>query len=412
MASITIMRRKSWVKGRSGRLYVQVIHGRITHSFSFPWKVHDEEWNEETHSVVVPHGSSAKRVKLLSQIQEQVEEETKVLKEILEELELREDFTSQEVIDEYKRRQHGGLLVFFAERHIKHLDAKGSYTTARHYRGVIKRFLRFVGNEELRVRDVNVALLLRFAHYLTSRGLKKNTLSFYFRILRALWNQAVHKGVIPMQPSPFHAVFTGMEKTAKRAVQESVIERLAALSTELTDNLRLSCDMFLFSFYAQGIAFIDLAHLTKKNLQGEYLVYTRHKTQQELRIKLLPSMKELIEQYVTDNSSFLFPILKGEKDLCLEYESALRVQNKRLKRLAVLIGEPGLKLTTYVARHSWASIANEKGVSIELISRALGHTSLVTTYIYVSHLDNYAVDRANELVVMGKALDKKLFAYV
>lgn len=412
MASITLMRRKSRVKGKSGSLYVQVIQGRITHSFSFPWKVYNKEWDEETHSVIVPPDTSAKRAKLLDKIKEQVKEEMEILEEILEELEQREDFTSQDLIDEYKQRNQKGLLVFIADRCIQKLEAKGSHTTARHYRGVVKRFLRFVGTEELKIEDINVELLLRFSHYLTSRGLKKNTLSFYFRILRALWNYALHQGLIPMQPSPFHVVFTGMEKTRKRAVQEPVIQCLGALSTELTEGLCLARDLFLFSFYTQGMAFIDLAYLTKKNIQGGYLVYIRHKTKQELRIKLLPCMKELIEQYTADDRPFLFPVLKGKKELHLEYESALRLQNKRLKKLAVLIAEPDLKLTTYVARHSWASIANEKGVSIEIISRALGHTSLITTYIYVSHLDNYAVDKANELVVMGKSLDKKLFACV
>ena len=412
MASITIKRRKSQKKGKVGTLYVQVIHKRITSSHSLPWKVYKKEWNEKDSSVVIPCGSSANRTKVLSKIQKRLKEELEVLEEILEEFEQREDFTSKEVIDEYKQRCQKDSLAFVTDKYVRKLEAKGSYTTAKHYRGVVKRFLCFVGTEDFKLRDMNVALLLRFSHYLTSRGLTKNTLSFYFRILRALWNRALYRGLIPMQPSPFHVVFTGMEKTRKRAVQESVIQCLEALSTELTDGLCLARDLFLFSFYAQGMAFIDLAYLTKKNIQDGYLVYIRHKTKQELRIKLLPCMTELIEQYAADDRLFLFPVLKGKKELHLEYESALRLQNKRLKKLAALIAEPGLKLTTYVARHSWASIANEKGVSIELISRALGHTSLVATFIYVSHLDNYAVDRANELVIMGKPLDKKLFACV
>lgn len=124
-------------------------------------------------------------------------------------------------------------------------------------------------------------------------------------------------------------------------------------------------------------------------------------------------MLSLLEKYKHNGTPYLFPVLKGGRPSYKEYESALRLQNKRLKTLAAVIDRPDLKLTTYVARHSWASIAHEKGVQIEVISRALGHTSIETTCIYVAYFDNQKVDNANKLVVMGSISqkDEKLFSH-
>ena len=399
MASIAIKKRESQVEGKAGRLFVQVIQQRKARIESLPWWVYPDEWDIVKRRMVIPAGCSEARSRTLFDIQQAVDKEQRVLEDIVTMLQARGSFTAADVLNEYRKRNKYRLLQSFADRRVHEFLNAGQFSTAHNYLKAVKRFIDFVGNEDLSLEEINAERLMSFTLYLQQEGLKNNSISSYLRVLRALWNLAINQGLLPMQPSPFRTLFTGVEKTRKRAVSESVIQQLALLSDQLTEGLRLGRDMFLFSFYARGMAFVDLAHLTKDNLKGDYLVYNRRKTKQEVRIKLHSSMIEILECYRDNGTPYLFPALKGIKQDYREYDSALRLQNKRLKKLAALLCVPHLVLTTYVARHSWASIANEKGVPLEVISQGLAHTSTKITYIYISHIDNYLVDEANELIV-------------
>lgn len=401
MASVKFRRRKSQAADQPGRLYVQVIQRRVVATLALPFRLYEEEWNNKAGRIIYPQDSTEEKAQELTGVMKYLGRENEIWKHILAGLEKKGgDYTARDIIDAYKRSWDVTLLTSVAARKIWELRKVGALTTAYNYLGVVKRFLRFVGHRELHVQDFTGELLVRFSDYLEAKGVSRNTTSFYFRILRALWKFAINKGLIPMKPSPFHGIFMGVEKTSKRAVKEAIINELMALS-DLSEGLDFARCLFLFSFCTRGMAFVDLAHLTQDNIQGEYLVYTRQKCGCELRIKLVPWMLDFIKRHKDNGTPFLFPILKSANPTLKNYQSALRLQNKRLKTLAVLLNRPDLKLTTYVARHSWASIAHEKGVEIEVISHALGHTSLTTTYIYIATLDNGKVDEANELVLKG-----------
>lgn len=170
--------------------------------------------------------------------------------------------------------------------------------------------------------------------------------------------------------------------------------------------LRMAVDLFLFAYYAQGMAFIDIAHLTQKNIQEKYLVYVRRKTGQTLKIKILPVMKAIIERYRNNEHPYLFPVLKTPDAPYREYESALRLQNLRLKTIGEIVGT---KLSTYIPRHTWASMAKTRGIPEKLISEGMGHTSLKTTHIYMASLDDSRMDRVNEFVITGRISKGKKF---
>jgi integrase len=156
--------------------------------------------------------------------------------------------------------------------------------------------------------------------------------------------------------------------------------------------------MFMFSFYARGMAFIDLAYLTKENIQGEYIIYRRHKTGQELSIKLEICLKTIIDRYSHySNGTFLFPVLSESTQ---NYDSALRLHNIHLKKISGFMGLPK-PLTSYVARHSWATLAKKKGISTQIISESMGHNSEKTTRIYLSSLDRSVIDDANAKLISG-----------
>ena len=194
-------------------------------------------------------------------------------------------------------------------------------------------------------------------------------------------------------------MFTGAEKTLKRAISIKDIKRIKNLDLSFKPNLEFARDIFLFLFFCRGMSFIDMAYLKKSDIQNGVLTYRRHKTGQVLHIKVIKQIKELIKRYSIKDSPYLLPIITiPGKDTRRQYESSLHNVNKSLKTLAGIIGLQ-TKLTTYVSRHAWATIAKSKNVPVHVISDALGHDSIATTQIYLASMDSSVIDRANELII-------------
>ena len=172
---------------------------------------------------------------------------------------------------------------------------------------------------------------------LKSYGVAMNTVSFYNRILRAVYNRAVEKEMT-VQRYPFKHVYTGIDKTVKRAVPLKIIKRIKDLDLSFKSSLDFARDMFLFSFYTRGMSFIDMAYLKKKDLQNGILSYRRRKTGQQLFIKWEKSMQEIIDKYPANENGYLLPIIKTDRNERLQYRNALRLVNNKLKEISVSIG--------------------------------------------------------------------------
>lgn len=224
-----------------------------------------------------------------------------------------------------------------------------------------------------------------------------NTVSFYNRILRAVYNRAVEKGMTT-QRYPFKHVYTGIDKTIKRAVSIKVIRQIKELDLSASPSLDFARDMFLFSFYTRGMSFVDMSYLKKTDLQNGILTYRRRKTGQLLFIRWKKSMQDIIDKYSANGNTYLLPIIKDEENGRLQYRNTLHLVNNKLKEISNRIGlQP--KLTMYVSRHSWASIARSQNIPLSVISEGMGHDSEATTRIYLASLDNSIIDKANDLIL-------------
>jgi integrase len=162
-------------------------------------------------------------------------------------------------------------------------------------------------------------------------------------------------------------------------------------------------DLFLFCIYAQGMGFSDLANLKKKNIKDGFIRYHRQKTGQLIVVAIENCMMNIINKYADKDSEFVFPILRkyGYCDESIRWEktkSALAVFNRNLDRLGRLAGIEQ-HLTSYVARHTWASLASHSGIPTAIISRGMGHESEKTTRIYISSLDSSDVAKANKQIL-------------
>jgi integrase len=241
--------------------------------------------------------------------------------------------------------------------------------------------------------------LAGYQWHLLSRGLMRNTVSFYMRNLRSIFNKAVARDLTDDRPGLFRQVFTGMEETIKRSLGFEVILRIA--NAKVSKELAFFRDMFMLSFYLQGMSYVDLAYLKKADFRNGYIVYYRRKSRAKISVKVKPEALRIIRRYahLAAHTPYLIPIILDlKKDDVVQYQSARHLQNRKLKKLAEELGID-VNLTTYVARHSWATMAYHNGAPMRLISEAMGHNSERTTRIYVRALDPEEVSKANDIVI-------------
>jgi integrase len=315
----------------------------------------------------------------------------------------------------YRNVAHSNTLVGYTEKLASELFDAGRRRTAKAYRSAAARLVAFTGGGDLCFEELSQHLLYDFQRSLQSQGRGLNTVSFYMRTLRAIYRKASSEGRLTRPPDGlFAGVYTGVSPTRKRALSHSELTMLSALDPtskpppgggrrrveELPDNLAGALALFLFCYHARGMSFVDAAYLRKSDLVGGQIRYRRSKTGRPIEVHVLPVMKRIIDWFApqTAGSRYLFPILDESRgDLERQYESGLRLQNLRLKRIASRLGI-AKRLSTHSARHSWATVAKSTGVPLAVISEGLGHSNQRTTEIYLASLDRSILDRAAKVV--------------
>ncbi|MBR0224242.1 MAG: site-specific integrase [Bacteroidales bacterium] len=287
------------------------------------------------------------------------------------------------------------MLSVKIEKLILQMQAAGKVRTAQVYRTALNNFLRFREGEDLPLRELSAQMILSYEAWMHSRGLMRNSSSFYLRSLRSAWRKAM--GSRSVHPDPFADVYTGVDKTVKRTVSLYEIRRLKAMTLEGDE--AWARDLFLFSFYTRGMSFVDMAFLRKADLRGSLLTYCRRKTGQQLLIRWEPCMQEILDRWGPNPTQYLLPIItRTDLPAYNQYKCA----SARVNRCLHLTGRKlGLKapLTMYVARHSWASIAHSRHIPLSVISEGLGHDSERTTSIYLASLDQKQIDSANRTIL-------------
>ena len=342
---------------------------------------------------------SNKRITLVQSITRKLHSDMERLEEIITQFEKESNsYPSDDVVDKFRSIGMSNSFFHFMNNVIERLKQLNHYGTVKNYRAALSSFMRFRNNEDIFMEDIDHIMMEDYQAYLISLGVGYNSISFYMRILRAVYNRAVEQNLV-RDCHPFRTVFTGTEKTLKRAVSIRDIKHISTLDLSQNPRLEFSRDLFLFLFYCRGMSFIDAAYLKKKDIQNGVLTYRRHKTGQLLHIKVIRKMAEIIDRYSDKDSPYLLPIItRPGKDERRQYETALRCINKSLKTIAEMVKLP-VTLTTYVSRHTWATIAKSKNVPVNVISDALGHDSLATTQIYLGSIDTSVIDKANELII-------------
>lgn len=270
--------------------------------------------------------------------------------------------------------------------------------TAETYRSTLRSFRNFRRGHDISLAEISPHIMESYQTWLRNRRLTPNTISFYARILRATYNRAVDAG-ITQNRHPFRHIYTGIDKTTKRALPLPLIKRIKNLDLSDSPTLDFARDIFILSFCLRGMSIIDMAYLRKSDLSDGNITYRRRKTGRTMIIQWTPEMQQILDKHRDRPTLQLLPIIKGdEADLRSAYRKAGYNINHSLKKIAKMIGL-SVPLTLYVARHSWATAASSIGIPLSVISQGMGHDSEATTRIYLADIDLAPVHEANSRIL-------------
>ena len=415
MTSISFVLRTSSKVDSPGSLAMRIIHCREVKSITLSgYRLFPHEWNQNTQSVVYPP-DNPERSSYLKTVEWKIKSEKALVGDYVKELDIRGHYCTDDIISLYRQKSNSSKLLGYTGLLARELEQRGQERTARAYRTVANGLIAFNKGVDIPLHQINSHLIKSFEMSLKEKGRLPNTISYYMRNLRAIYNKAIEsKYVVNITgEKPFAGVYTGTTKTMKRALSLDELKSLHSLDFarllkeekpesqkhSRIDKLYFAWRLFFFCFYTRGMCFIDLAYLRKDNIKDGVIQYCRKKTGQQVEIKITADIQKIIDSFAPDvkYSPYVFPIIKdNRRSARLQYESALRLQNRRLLLLSGLACTRSF--STHVSRHTWATIGKRANVPLQVISECLGHASEKTTLIYMGLLDNSILDEANDLI--------------
>ena len=400
MASIKLKFRAHTDNMKEGALYFQIIHDRVVKQVKTDYRIYEYEWDKRRGDIVKGFSFTTERNEALKIIRDKIAWEQRKLEQIAKSFEdIGRPYTANDIIRRYKESASDKTTVFeYMRCQSERMKKLGRVRTGETYQQALRSFMQFRNEVDLYFDMLDADMVEQYESYMRANCLSRNTTSFYMRILRCIYNRAVEED-LAQQTGPFKRVYTGVDKTAKRAITLKEIKRIKELDLADKPDLDFARDIFLLSFYLRGMSFIDLAYLRKKDLSNGYITYIRKKTGQQLTIRWERSMQEIIDKYPENPTQYLLPIIMKQNGMeRKQYLNKILFVNRKLKQIAQL-AKIATPLTMYVSRHSWASIAKSKNVPLSVISEGMGHDNEETTRICLATVQTDQIDDANSWIL-------------
>ena len=286
------------------------------------------------------------------------------------------------------------------------LQMGGNFGTAHVYRSSLNTIIAYCGGEDFTFNEITPEWLKGFEIHLRKRKCSWNTVSTYMRILRAVYNRAVDNNEAKYIPRLFRYVYTGTRAEHQRALETGDVEKIFAgliLLSGVNPAMQRARHFFILMFLMRGMPFVDLAYLRKSDLHGNVITYRRRKTGRPLSVTLTNEAMRIVRMYMNQDvhSPYLFSFLRspeGTMEAYREYQLALRSFNRQLLILGEFLGIPN-RLSSYTARHTWATTAYYCEVHPGIISQSMGHSSITVTETYLKPFQNKKIDEANKLII-------------
>lgn len=393
MATVKVKASQSGSGSRT--VFYQVTQRGIVRRIVTGMRISQEEWDE----LCARPGSGPCAPSVLRC---RIDGDVEVLRDIIRRLECSGgEYSADDVVRRFGSPGCRTMILSYIGKVAGHLESCMRFGTARNYRRMMSSLSAYLHGEDFPLMAFSEEFVDGYNAFLVQRGILRNSISFYMRILRAVYNRAVRENLA--EPSnPFRNVYTGIDRTRKRAVDEKIITRLFRLGLGDSPSLSMARDLFIFSYCARGMAFVDMAYLRKTDIRDGSIRYVRHKTGQLLCIRVEPNLRDIMDRYDDPSSCYVFPILNtvDPEKAFSQYQVALNNYNRQLKRLSSML-QLDCGLSSYVARHSWATAARNRHVPLSVISAGMGHSSERTTQIYLAMIEDSLIDSANRKIIAG-----------
>ncbi|MFT0360252.1 tyrosine-type recombinase/integrase [Bacteroides thetaiotaomicron] len=399
MTSVKLMLNKDRIlKCGKYPLVFQVIHERKKKLIYTDIKLFEREFNPGKGKICHFKGSELTYHKI-SLYNQQIKETQEDIWQLVNQLKTRRQlFTVDDIIGSYRNVKCNNDLISYMEVQIQKKKDKKKEGIAAAYKSTMNSLKKFIGNKKVQFMEINFLFLEDYIQYLEETGDSNNTIAFYYRNFRTIYNRAKKEGFKVVSVDPFTEISIKTDKTLKRSLSKDEIRKIAVV--DLSDNPKydLARDLFMFSYFTRGMPFVDIVNLKKTDIINDVIIYRRIKTNQLMQVCITKAIMALIKKY--DNpGEYIFPILDPTKKSTLynQYRNASGEINKKLK----IVGKrAGIKtnLTIYVARHSWATNAKGIGTPVSYISDGLGHSSEQMTMIYLRELSPHELHVINEKV--------------
>ena len=381
-------------------LKLRVVINRKSFHISLGHSLEEKYWNADKELVT----NNFKGVGNVNRLNNMFQKEKSAIMDKLPEL---DETLGLETLsmEEIKKRVTGKVIesmaVAFCNSIIDELEGAGKVGNARVYmtrRNSIRTFLK---GKDIPLKRISYQWLKKYEAWYLGRGNSTNGLAVNMRTLRALLNRAIKRKILSKDSYPFEHYTIKKEATRKRAILQTDIEKIKAFEPKTAQQVRAK-DYFMMSFYLMGASFVDLAFLKMDAIKNGRIEYKRKKTGKLHSIKITEPLQNILDRYTKEKGpgDFILNVIKSveTKQQYINVRDEMRRYNRRLKEIGELCGIENT-LTSYVARHSFATIAKYKDVPVSIISQALGHSNLETTEIYLAEFDNEVMDKYNEKII-------------
>jgi site-specific recombinase XerD len=379
---------------------------RITHhskvsQINTGFFIKEADWNDQARCIKPTYKGTQSVARLNNQLQKKKSEAIDTVAK-LDEKKTLNTYTVVQLKQLIERKPDQGSFFKYAEQVMAELKEAKRIGNARAYKSAVSAIKKFVSGKDLTFLEINLDFLHRFEVHHLKKGKSYNGLSAYLRAVRAIYNLAISAGIVDKELYPFDKYEIKSVKTRKRAISPAAIRSIEDKHLESTDPLYHARNYFLFSFYLRGLSFADLAELKVSNIIDGRIFYQRKKTDKPYNVKINDKIQAILNIYLPGKQSTeqIFPIIKRDtvEDQYNDMEWARRRFNKKLKKLATACGIQE-NLTSYVSRHSFATIAKNLGIATASISDMLGHGDIKTTQVYLDSLSSDILDDLHDQVI-------------
>lgn len=381
-------------------LVIRIIHNRKKKLIYSPYKFRESDFDSEKQKVSWSNDGHYS-TKQIQQINRYIETQKRQIERIAITLHKRLNgvFGVNDITLMYGVNKVYKHLFEYMDKEIHSRINSNRFGTASLYRTTKESIKRFTKGRDILLKEISYTFVSDYIDYLRGSGIQENSIQMYLRNLRSIYNKARKEGLIISRDSPFEGVKMNGTTTVKRAVSKDIVRAIAFADFSGDKEMERVRDIFMFSFYTRGMSLVDMLYLKHGDIRSGNIYYARNKTRQNIQIAITEPLQKLIDKYRTD-SIYVLPYLTdaNKGSLYRQYRNATVLINKYLKRIGVALGLE-IPLTTYVARHSWATIAKSEGAPIATISEGLGHTTEKTTQIYLKSFDFSIIDEVNAKVI-------------